>query len=409
VTDQALRHAEVAAQVEEAVSVEELQSFLVAEAAGVAGVFSAYRDWQVEREQVRYAYIPFEPGQPSVSGFLRAARLNPEARFPLVWRRLPGEPVQLGGGRPIAPQQASRYLVPKEPLLIEVDEVTAGSAMPGRAVMATYSDEPDWGFDHELWGHSEYAYGEQPYGKPVGESSKAPFHMLFAHENILVKLAAPKVLEGMVEDRIELFLRLSRLAFAEDHDYWGYRFAAWAAHYAQDLCQPYHSRAVPAADWGWYFEYLTSSEKEKMEAEATQLAANRHFIYEDFVAWGLQEAVLAQNTGHKPDPRQEALAGYLRGGPVRLDDVDDVDSLIELISEESADHAEEMDLALISVLPQKLALDPTYDVETAPDYSIISTVAGWSAEGSAKLIEETGEDFARTGAATRSILWLARP
>jgi hypothetical protein len=105
VTDQALRHAEVAAQVEEAVSVEELQSFLVAEAAGVAGVFSAYRDWQVEREQVRYAYIPFEPGQPSVSGFLRAARLNPEARFPLVWRRLPGEPVQLGGGGPSRPSR----------------------------------------------------------------------------------------------------------------------------------------------------------------------------------------------------------------------------------------------------------------------------------------------------------------
>jgi hypothetical protein len=38
--------------------------------------------------------------------------------------------------------------------------------------------------------------------------------------------------------------------------YWGYRFLALVIHYAEDVCQPYHSEALPQADYSLRVELL---------------------------------------------------------------------------------------------------------------------------------------------------------
>lgn len=402
VTDEALRHPAARAWAEVEVAVEPFERFAEAELEGLRGVFSSYADWQRARGQARFSEVALDGA--TREAFLRAARLNPVTQLPLVARRLPAGP---SFGTSIPATDASRYLVVKDPIVAEVEATPDGTKLPARVVMATYSDEPDWGFDHELWGFAEYGYGEQPYGKAKGESSKAAFHMLFLREPLLVRLAAPKVLEGMVLDRVELFARLARLAFAEGHDYWGWRFTAWTAHYVQDLCQPYHSRAVPGASTGWYIRYIFSGEKDRMESEATQLASNRHFVYEDFVAYGLQEAARARGEGKAPDPRHAALAGFLSTGDVATDAAD-ASTLVETAGVAAAKHARALDRTLVSSLGPRLTEDPSYDVETAPDYGVAAVLAALSPDASARLLDDTGLDFAQSGQATRAAVAIIR-
>ncbi len=119
--------------------------------------------------------------------------------------------------------------------------------MPGETVspsqvFATFSDEPDWGMDQNLYPIREYGYGPAPFGAETGKSSQAPFHMAFLHENPIVTALVPDLRRSFMEQRIRVSFALARTAFAHRVDYWGWRFAAWAAHYLQDLTQPYHAR-----------------------------------------------------------------------------------------------------------------------------------------------------------------------
>lgn len=403
VTDRALREADVAAAMDKTVPVESFDTFLAAEGPGLQKVFADYAAWQVDRKQKRFANVPFDGAHPTVEGFLRAARLNPKATFPLVVRKLPGGP---SFGASVPSTTASPYLTERAPLVAMVEEVTPGTALPIRTVMATFADEPDWGFDHELWGFAEYGYGEEPYGRPTGESSKAAFHMLFLHENVLVKMAAPEVLEGMVLDREELFLRLSKYALSTGHPYWGYRFAAWAAHYVQDICQPYHSRAVPSAGTGWYIKYIFSKHQDQMKSDATTLAGNRHFIYEDFVAYGLQQSYFADAGEAPKDARYSALAGFLSSGRAAIPHVDSAEDLIHAISGPAAKHSRLLDRVIVDAVGPAKTMDPAYDVGTAADYNIGDVMKTMDAKGGDKLLEETGKDFTRAGEATRTVVAL---
>ncbi len=395
VTDRALSQPGALTEGRSAV-VEPLEDFLAAEAEGLAGVFDAHYDELAASGQTRFSRMDFDPESPTREAFLRAARLNPEAGFPLVLRRLPGGEHY---GFPIEPESVSPYLSEKPPLLTEFEVTEIGDELPARLIVATFSDEPDWGFDHTLWGYTEYGYGEQPYGKPEGESSKAPFHMQFAHEALLVRKFVPTLMEGMVPDRVDLFTRLARFAFETGHDYWGWRFSAWAIHYAQDLAQPYHSKAVPSATTAFYIRYVLSPRKDVLTERATQLAANRHFLYEDFVAYGLQESYLGD------DPIYGTLAGYLSRGEATYD-VPDARALLDTIMAASAEHAWTIDHTLVKAFGPELTKDATYDVETNPDYSIVTEMAGMDEARAEELLSETGLDFERAGRATRTVLAL---
>lgn len=414
VTDRALQHPGMA-WADAEVEVESIDAFLAAEGAAVARAIDDHYAWLQMRGSERFRRQILDPDGPDRVAFLRAARLNPTAHLPLVVRLLPGGD---GPGFAVAPEAASPYLHEIEPLLARVQVVQEGQRLSARSVLVTYADEPDWGFDHELWGYTEYGYGEQPFGKPQGESSKAAFHMQFDHENFLTR-AVTDLDECMVPDRVDLFVRLSRAAFETGHDYWGLRFAAWAMHYAQDLAQPYHSRAVPSARFGWYLKYLFSGDKETIETETTQLSSNRHFVYEDLVAYGLQQSYLTVDSptgvagaaGAAEAALYAQLAGFLSAEPLALQHKGDslgagtsALGLVAALTAPAAKHAWTIDHTLVESFPARLMQDPTYDVETAPDYGIAQVLPQVSAEARASLLEETGMDFAQAGAATRTVL-----
>lgn len=380
----------------ETVTVESAADFLAADPAGLARVFDGYYAWLGERGSPRFTPQKLEGD--TLDAFLRAARLNPKATLPLAHRALPGG---ASVGAAVAPEAVSPYLHVKSPWLVATELVEPGTTMTARQVLATFADEPDWGFDHELWDIDAYGYGAQPYGKPTGESSKAPFHMLFAHENALVRAFAPEVLEGMVLDRTELFLRLSREAFATGHAYWGYRFAAWSAHYVQDLCQPYHAKAIPGAGLGYYLGFAVSSHKDEIKARTTTLSGNRHFLYEDYVAYATQQAPL------EADPRYKALAASLAEGDATFD-AGGAEALIGILSASSARHAKRIDRALRDAFGPRWTEDATVDVETDPVYSIVNELKTMDVKRGDRLLEESRNDFARTGRATRTIVTLAR-
>ncbi|MCB9777614.1 MAG: hypothetical protein H6742_03535 [Alphaproteobacteria bacterium] len=404
VMDRTLEHPQAAWTATE-VPVESLDDLLADAAGPVAAAIDAHYDWLDARGSTRFQRQSFPVDAPTRDAFLRACRLNPAARLPLVVRVLPGQ--DDAPGFAVAPEAASRYLHAVPPLAVDIHVVPAGTRVSARAVLSTFVDEPDWGFDHELWGITAYGYGEQPFGKATGESSKAPFHMQFDHENVLTK-AFTDLDEAMVRDRVDLFLRLSRAAFVSGHDYWGLRFAAWASHYVQDLAQPYHSRALPSAPFSWYVGYVFSGNKEQLEADKTQLAANRHFVYEDFVAYGLQQSYVDDAplyAGLLPPLREgDATLSLGRGS---LDPGDDpADALVTALTKPAAKHAPVIAKTLRSSFPARLMEDPTYDVETAPDYAIVDVLAAVPADAAQVLLAETGADFGQAARATRSVLEL---
>ncbi len=380
----------------DSVTVEPLDSFLTAEAAGVAKVFDEFYVWLGQKGSQRFKSIPFDTQAPSTAAFLRSARINPASELPMVRRLLPGETsaaplLDLGS--------VSSILKPVAPF--RYDFVAAGETMTIREVVATFVDEPDWHYDHSLWTITEYGYGEQPFGKPEGESSKAPFHMYFGHENFLVRAFAPEVTENIMVERVELFARLSELAIAEGHAYWGYRFAAWSTHYLQDLAQPYHSKALPSVGGGYYLRYAVSSKKDAMKTRASQLAANRHFLYEDFVALKLQQHYTS------PDTTSTALVTALNTGVPTWSDTN-VTEIVARLSDKSASHARTIDKTIQKSFTERMVDDETYDLEKDTAYDVTATMAAIPEKQREKLLSETVSDFAHAGIATRTLLGLVR-
>lgn len=401
VTARALERPELATM-DEAVAVEPLEAFLAAEPEKVAALFKDYYDWMAARGSTRFKPQSFDAAQPDLAAFLRAARLNPKTSFPLVQRLLPGQEAPAAFPA-IDFALVSPYLRERPPLIARFVDVSGGQ-VPARAVLSTFADEPDWGMDHELWEIAEYGYGEQPYGKPQGESSKAPFHMQFEHENVIVRNFASHLLEGMMRDRVELFVRLSRLAHETGHPYWGWRFAAWACHYVQDVAQPYHAQAAPSAGMGFYLRYMVSPRKEKLQSNMTQLLANRHFIYEDYVSAALVQSYQGS------DDRLARLVGFLATPPASSAPViaTDASGLVTVIAARAAEHARRIDSTVSGAYPKRLTQDLSYDVEKAPDYSVPVAIEQVDPGAAETLIRETGRDFGNAGEATRAIVTLVR-
>lgn len=382
----------------EQVAAEPLEDFLAAEGDAVKQLFDDYYGWMAARGSTRFKAQTFDPANPTLAEFLRAARLHPDTTYPLVNRVLPGEEAT----RPIVePAQVWGPLEAKPPLPMVFEDVT-GQQVTGLSVLSTFADEPDWQMDRSLWGFTEYGYGEQPYGKAEGEGSKAPFHVQFLHENFLVKAFAPEMLEGMMLDRIELFERLSHLAFQTGHDYWGYRFTAWGTHYIQDLSQPYHAKAVPGARTAYYLRYAATPRKAWLKVRTTQLVTNRHLLYEDYVSNGLMRSYTTRELS------SQALSSYLVAGRPTAEGVDGAEALMIRVADASAGHARTIDKAIKRAYSKQWTRDPEYDIERDPAYAPALSWEKVDPDGGERLLEQTGVDFESAGVASRTLLSLAR-
>lgn len=396
-SDRAFSNPEVS-YVEEKVQVEPLDAFLSDQAGALTTLFADYYAWEAGRGNTRFKPQTFDPAAPTVANFLHACRLNPETTFALVNRVLPG---QKPTRTEVDPTSVWPGMKEHPPLPLVFEDVT-GLEVSGHSVLTTFADEPDWQMDRSLWTIPEYGYGTQPYGKTEGEGTKAPFHIQYMHENMLVRKFAPEMTEGMMLDRIELYLRLSKLAFDSGHPYWGYRFAAWGTHFIEDLSQPYHARAVPWAHGWYYLHFALSPAKDRIKTKTTALVTNRHLLYEDYVAYGL----LRSYTAH--DVNSAALGSYLTSGETVYAGVDGAEALMEKVSQASFDHGPAIDRALRHGYPKYMVKDPKWDIEKDPEYSLTTAYEKVDPDRGEALLEATGVDFERAGIAARTLVTLAR-
>ncbi|EPG66816.1 hypothetical protein LEP1GSC061_1543 [Leptospira wolffii serovar Khorat str. Khorat-H2] len=177
--------------------------------------------------------------------------MNPRTPLGYFLQNLPGSPPP---GKKSHPNTFSIY-GESDPELnkdYEYYDIRIGDSVSAVDVLATATDEPDFGLDLNLFvdnGESigrEYGFGEQSFGDPkVYYSTQVPFHIGYYHESPIIFSAASFLVRTYPKYRIQQFSELSRFAFRTGHPYWGYRFLGWGAHYIADLSQPYHSRVLP--------------------------------------------------------------------------------------------------------------------------------------------------------------------
>ncbi|HRA78483.1 MAG TPA: hypothetical protein PK956_06770 [Burkholderiaceae bacterium] len=356
------------------VRVESLEAFVSAQAAALEKLLDEQEEWARQNVQAypqRPDALRFTAGGAKDAvelrqRFVAALRIAPESRLTLYLQRLPGES---GGGRDgERPRLASRDVTTLARDHV-VDKATyvalrEGESVAPIAVLATASDEPDYGLDIGLWADNgtahgaTYGFGKQPFGNPALEfGTQAPFHMGFYHESPIIYAAAGFLKRTFPEYRIHLWKTLAGHALRSGHEYWGWRFAGWALHYLQDLTQPYHARVLP--DVGTvrmlWINALHMAGWPGARNRAVTLVSNRHLALENFhrtaLIAGYREAAGA-------GPLTAALAGHGRAddAPAYRDDTPRT-----VVARRAADAADALDRTIAAALPSRYVDDPGFE------------------------------------------------
>jgi hypothetical protein len=218
-----------------------------------------------------------------------ALRVAPNSRFALYlqpdpWSAAP-DPATLLAHSAVdtLPEQANSKL--------RFVALKAGDSVAPLAVLASASDEPDYGLDINLWSDSPsewakiYGFEALPFGNPaLYFSTQAPFHMGFYHEDRVIYLAAPFVKKTLPLLRVHQYGTLAALAFRSGHAYWGWRFSGLALHYVQDLTQPYHASLAPGNTSAKLIgiNLLAMAGFPRLKDEMIVLLSNRHLALEKY-------------------------------------------------------------------------------------------------------------------------------
>ena len=235
------------------VVVEPLEAFLRSEEKTIEVLLASQEAWAM----AQLAPIPERPAglaflaDPERSddtrkqAFLMALRMAPAAKFALFVQPDPwaGNGTAPSGSLPIT--AVSTSLDPVAGTSYRLAPLRAGDWVTPLSVVASATDEPDFGLDNFLWEDSPsdwgraFGFGKIPYGSAnVASSSQEPLHTAYLRESPLTYVALPTLRRNFLLLRNYQFSTLSALAFRTGHAYWGWRFAGLALHYVQDLTQP---------------------------------------------------------------------------------------------------------------------------------------------------------------------------
>lgn len=397
VTDYSLRPGDFR-YLDEKYGFESLDSFVRAEAPGFSKLVKEYYDWLETKGSKRFAPMTFDENHPTTLNFLKALRLNPKTKFEPVLKILPGEnfdPSNLISFTEISPGEDTNHN-----FNLNFRRILPQEKVSARAILYTASDEPDWQFDHGLWNIPEYGYGKIPFGDPNRSIDKAPFHMQFAHESFFLKLIAPEIQDGLVDQRLELFTRLAEFAFKTHHPYWGYRFTGFALHYIQDISQPYHARALPFESIWFYVKYLMTTDKAKYKAQAAHDLENRHISFEDLLASLLQQSY------ELPQVANQKLVGSLTnsGSISHFINTPSAEKLFREVSTHSAKTASTMDEAVMEVFGPKFKEHPEYQAATDVGFDHLKLASTLEPKAYEKFILASADCLKVAGEATRALV-----
>ena len=347
------------------VLVESLASFVQADPAGLAEVLRAEEAWaraNVPAYPARPDALAFRADTPPaerVARFLAAVRVNPSARLALYLQLPPG---QASRGRPILAEADVTIMKTDEAAKVNTFvALREGERVAVIDVIASATDEPDYGLDFGLWEDNgtawgrSYGFGKQPFGNPAVEwSSQGPLHLGFFHEAGIVYKAAPFLLRAYPEYRIHLWRALAAFALRSGHEYWAWRFAGWGLHYLQDLGQPYHARVLPGVSVPrmLWINGLDLAGMHGPKQDAVQLVTNRHFALENFERQWMRASHAAPNV---PDVGTQALRDTALD---RLAYADDWPR--QVVTKQANAAADAVDAALVASLQPRYTSDPTY-------------------------------------------------
>lgn len=191
-------------------------------------------------------------------------------------------------------------------------------------VLATYSDEPDWKMDTELFDEDQYPeLWKDEYammGGRKGTPSQAFRHMYWtgirlAHPLSSLHLPPSTIFRSMGEahERAKVFVTLSRAAAKiPGLEYWSMRFLSNALHYLEDVAQPFHASQIPSPKFLSmpFFDRERGSGGKDLVKQVTHIVSYYHFAYEGYVAYAMRSA--ADGTG---GPETHAIVDALVEAP----------------------------------------------------------------------------------------------
>ena len=341
------------------VEVESIEAFLMATEPQLAA-FLADQEQQMRGSLRYYAPRPDNlrftatgDAQSVRKRFTQAIRINPHSKLALYRQLLPG---QVNDGAPIDAQDVTTLADPVHLVEVQLIQLTEGQRVAPLEVVTTANDEPDHGLDIGLFTDSntdygqQYGFGAQPFGNPaLAYGTQAPFHMGFYHEPGIIYAAAGFLKRTYPEYRILLYKQLAEFAFAQGHDYWGWRFMGWGLHYVGDFSNPYHVTPLPGAST---LDILVPGVLgviglPSAQRKATQLTSNRHTALEDFQQEVMDRAYIAQQSS----PLIRALV------PPETSALFTNEQVIGLIAKTAYDKAEQVDRVLQQAMPAKFIND----------------------------------------------------
>jgi len=278
------------------VTAEELEEFLIVEENGLVDLLKNVENW-ARTNLKEYSPCP-DSLMFTANGdintirerFFHAIRINPDTLTPLYYLGFADSPPP--GQELLDVRQVCILSDTKEFEIFCFVKLNSGSLVSPIDIVASASNEPDYGMDTKLFEDNDsdfgkiYNFGTQPFGNPnLDYGSQAPFHMGFFHESPIVYLFGSFLKKSYVEYRIYLYKELAKFAFFTGHDYWGYRFMGWGLHYLADLSMPYHTTALPGRStlYMLFINLLDILGYPQLKNNAIQLSSNRHLAIESFM------------------------------------------------------------------------------------------------------------------------------
>ena len=393
------------------VRAESLSSFLAAQGHILETLMQQEEKWAEENvpeypqrpDNLRYRFG--DDAKQNRQSFLAALRINPKSKLPLYLQLQPGANAS---GKALLPWNEvttlQHSLSVKNAQFLKVQE---GQMLAALDVVASASDEPDYGLDLGLWDDNDeahnlgYRFGKQPFGNPALEySSQAPFHMGFFHESPIVYKAAGFLRRTYPEYRIHLYQTLSKHAFNSGHAYWGWRFAGWALHYVQDLTQPYHASALPGVSVPrmLWINGLDMAGAHDSKHNVIILVSNRHAALENYQYYRMHAAYLRKDT-------EDALLRATRESVKSNQPAYALSQVRQEISLQSHALANPTDALLEHVLPAKYISDPRYVLgEAEPQLNLFTVMNGVSPERQALMTDATVRLMRNFGTHTRAFI-----
>jgi hypothetical protein len=394
------------------VTAEPLEAFLKAEEKTIEALLASQEAWAIanlENYPVRPATLAFvanasRTDEARRQAFLMALRVAPNSKFVLYYQPDPA------GNTPAGPQLPfSAVNTLPEPLNsgYRFAALRAGDAVAPLAVLASASDEPDYGLDINLWQDSpsewgkQYGFGNQPFGNPaLSFSTQAPFHMGFMHESRILYAAAPFIKRTFPLLRSYQYSTLAALAFRTNHPYWGWRFAGLAMHYVQDLTQPYHASLAPGDSLGKLMgaNVLAMMGMPGLKNDMIVLLSNRHLALEKYQSELLRNAATQK--------QETAIEKALRNTDKDRSYSEWNDRYLrDVVSVQSANFGAQLVQIIVAAMPPGLVSDPSFDFGTKEDtITMVQELSSRNPADRAKLDAAVAELLGNFGAHSRNAM-----